>query len=63
MQLDYPLMVYKGFAPDNRELVVVNLADHGQPQKIINLANFKFLSFVGHNFAEREAKIGFLAID
>ena len=27
VNVDYPLRVYKGFVPDNRELVMVNLAD------------------------------------
>lgn len=27
MSFDYPIMAYKGFAPDNRELVLANLAD------------------------------------
>ena len=56
-------MVYKGFVPDNREIVLVNLADKEQPQKIIHLYDKQFICFVGHNFAEREAKVGFLALD
>ena len=27
VDLNYPLLVYKGFALDNRELIMVNLAD------------------------------------
>ena len=27
VQVDYPIMCYKGFVPDNRELILVNLAD------------------------------------
>lgn len=56
-------MVYKGFVPDNREIILVNLADKEQPQKIIHLYDKQFICFVGHNFADREAKIGFLALD
>lgn len=55
-------MMYKGFMTDNRELCFVNLADAKQPQKIINLLNMQFISFVGHNFSERMAKVGFLAL-
>lgn len=62
-QIDYPLMVYKGYTPDNRELILVNLADKEQPQKIINLYDMQFICFVGHNYVDREAKIGFLAMD
>lgn len=29
--IDYPLMLYKGFSPDNRELILANLADKEQP--------------------------------
>ena len=28
VNVDYPILVYKGFTLDNRELVMVNLADH-----------------------------------
>ena len=31
VQVDYPLMVYKGYVPDNRELIMVNLADKSNP--------------------------------
>lgn len=31
-KIDYPLLCYKGFFQDNRELVMVNLADKTQPQ-------------------------------
>ena len=39
VSVDYPIMCYKGFTPDNRELIYVNLADAKQPQRIINLLN------------------------
>ena len=58
--IDYPIMAYKGFAPDNREIILANLADEEHPQKIIHLYEKQFICFVGHNFADREAKIGFL---
>ena len=56
-------MVYKGFAPDNRELVMVNLADKEHPQKVLHLFDRQFICFVGHNYADREAKIGFLTLN
>ena len=31
VKVDYPMMAYKGFVPDNRELVLVNLADKESP--------------------------------
>jgi hypothetical protein len=31
VQVDYPIMVYKSFVPDNRELILVNLADKTSP--------------------------------
>ena len=37
VMIDYPLMAYKGFAPDNREIILANLADQEHPQKIIHL--------------------------
>ena len=29
--IDYPLLAYKGFAPDNREIIFANLADQEHP--------------------------------
>ena len=29
--VDYPLLAYKGFAADNREIILANLADHEHP--------------------------------
>ena len=55
--------MYKGDAPDNRELVFVNMADKEHPQKILHLVDSQFICFVGHSFADREAKIGFLAME
>lgn len=63
VQVDYPLMVYKGFVPDNRELVMVNLADKSNPQKIMHLYDMQFICFVGHSFSDREAKIGMLCME
>ena len=31
VNIDYPLVMYKGFSPDNRELILANLADKDQP--------------------------------
>ena len=56
-------MAYKGYVPDNRELVLVNLADKESPQKIIHLYDMQFIAFVGHSFADRESRIGMLCLD
>ena len=63
ISIDYPMMLYKGYTPDDRELIMVNLADREQPQKIINLYEMQFICFVGHNFVDRESKIGMLTLD
>ena len=44
----YPFLAYKNFTPDNREICIVHLAQKGYPQKIINLGDFEFVSFVHH---------------
>ena len=31
VSVDYPIMMYKGYMPDNRELVLVNLAKINSP--------------------------------
>ena len=63
VSVDYPLMVYKGYMPDNREIVLVNLADKENPQKILHLYDMQFICFVGHNFSDRESKIGMLCYE
>ena len=60
--IDYPLMVYKGYVPDNRELVLVNLANLNDTQTILHLKDMQFLCFVGHNGAQRSATIGMLCL-
>ena len=42
---------------------MVNLADKEHPQKTLHLFDRQFISFVGHNYADREAKIGFLTLN
>ena len=41
---------------------MANLADKSHPQKVIHLYDRQFICFVGHNYADRESKIGFLAL-
>ena len=43
--IQYPLLAYKCFTPDNREIALVHLA-HNQPQMIVNLGEWEFISFV-----------------
>ena len=48
--------------PDNRELALVGLADESdEPIKIIDLGEFRFMSFVGWDRGSVDARIGFLA--
>ena len=37
--VSYPLMFYTGLTPDCRQIVVANLADTKQPQRIVTLLN------------------------
>lgn len=61
--VDYPLLCYKSFTMDNRELVFANLADCEYPQHVVNLFTLQFVTFVGHEHGTRESRIGFLARD
>ena len=61
--LEYPLMLYKGTAADRRELVIANLADRAQPQKLLHLGHLQFICFVGTNSAETAHIVYFLAFD
>ena len=62
ISIDYPMLVYNGYMPDNRELVIANLARKNAPQQILHLNEIQFLTFVTHNNAQRSAKIGFLGL-
>ena len=44
----YPLLAYKNFTPDNKEICIVHLALNDMPQKVINLGEWEFVSFVNH---------------
>ena len=46
-QVEYPMLAYKSFTPDNKEICIVNLAQN-TPQKVINLGEWEFVSFVTH---------------
>ena len=39
------------------------MADKDLPQKIIHMNEDQVICFVGHNFADRTSKIGFLSLD
>ena len=41
------MLAYKDFTPENREIAVVHMAQD-IPQKIINLGEWEFVSFVNH---------------
>ena len=52
--VEYPLIAYKHYSPQNREIVITNIA-HDTPQKVINLGeSWEFVHFVKHTaFAEK----------
>lgn len=41
----YPILAYKSNAPTDNEILIVNMVQN-QPQKLINIAPFKFIQFV-----------------
>ena len=46
--MKYPWFVYTGIFPDNRELVVANLADDDCPQLILHIDG-QFICFFGYD--------------
>ena len=44
--IEYPLLAYKNFTPDNKEVCIINLCTY--TNKIIDLGEFEFQSFVTH---------------
>ena len=47
--VSYPLMFYTGVTPDCRQIVVANLADTKQPQRIVTLPNDHQLQNMGNS--------------
>ena len=45
--VEYPMLAYKTYKPDNKEICIVNLAAD-TPCKMIDLGEFEFVSFVKH---------------
>ena len=45
-QVEYPILAYKNFTPDNKQVCIVNLATG--TQKVYDLGEFEFQSFVTH---------------
>ena len=37
MQVSYPYIAYSGITPDNKELIIANIADKESPQRILHL--------------------------
>ena len=44
----YPLLAYKNFNPNNKEICIVHLAQDSMPQRVINLGDWEFVCFVNH---------------
>ena len=45
--VDYPVVAYKSFLPDDSDIVIGNFARREDLQLAVNLGNWNFLSFVG----------------
>jgi hypothetical protein len=46
--VDYPLLAYKSYVPQNNELIVLNIANEKAAERIINFEDHEFLCFVNH---------------
>ena len=44
--VDYPLIAYNSYKPDNSEIVICNFAEKKKQSQIIHLGKWKFISFV-----------------
>ena len=44
--VSYPLLAYNGYLPDNSELVVTNMAEREKRPQLIQLGQWRFVSFV-----------------
>ena len=47
--VDYPILAYKSVSPDNKEVVIMHLANK-IPQRSIHLGDWELLSFVDGKF-------------
>ena len=45
--VEYPILAYKTYKPDSKELCFINIATD-TPCRVINLGEFEFVSFVKH---------------
>ena len=45
--IDYPLLAYKNYTPENREICICHMAMN-IPQKVIDLGEWEFVAFVNH---------------
>ena len=45
--VDYPLLAYKSFKPDNNQIMIGNFATEQNTQYVVNLGNWDFLCFIG----------------
>ena len=45
--VDYPLLAYKTFTPNNKEIAIIHLCLN-MPQRIVHLGEWEFVSFVNH---------------
>ena len=46
LALDYPLLIYKSFLPDDSQIVMHNLAERDSVPHKLDLGQWRFLSFV-----------------
>lgn len=49
--VDYPLIAYNSFVPDNSEIILTSLAEHIKKSQVINLGpKIRFIAFINSPF-------------
>ena len=56
VSMQYPLIVYNSYKPDNTELIIANMADKNKKLYALNLNKCHFLAFVTTNYSVENEK-------
>ena len=54
--VEYPLIVYNSFLPNNSELIVTNIAEKDKVSYVISLGSLRFLTFVNAPYLNTKLK-------
>lgn len=54
--VEYPLIVYNSYLPNNSELIVTNIAEKEKESQVLNLGPLRFVTFISSPFLHDKLK-------